>query len=69
MKEKLKLITKKIEIPSTPRLKFKLEDGIHAKSYTNWKRACSLSKKTHKNKERKNTKNEEANPVNLIAFK
>ena len=30
--------TKKIEIPSIPKEKFKFEDGIHAKSQTNWKR-------------------------------
>jgi len=43
--------TKKSEIPSIPKLKFKFKNGIHDDLVTNWKEPIDLLKKTHKNKE------------------
>jgi len=43
--------TKKSEIPSIPRLKFKFKSGIHKNLVTNWKEPVDLLKNTHKNNE------------------
>ena len=46
------------EIPSIPKLKLRFKKGIHNNRLTNWKEPIDLLKKTHKNKEITNTKQE-----------
>ena len=47
---------KKREMPSIPKLKFRFKKGIHNNLLTNWNVPIDLLKKTHKNKESTNKK-------------
>jgi hypothetical protein len=55
------------EIPSTPKVKFKVNNGNQANLTTNWKKPTDLLKLPHKNKDPIKDKQAEFKPTNFIS--